>query len=309
MGVFMTFSKSLSAVRLALSSVVLFAAVAAQANTLPPNNLGRQDHLFGANGTEAEFNQVIDEVIAEYQPIVKAHGATLTIERLWKDTTVNASASQTGNEWQLHMYGGLFRRPEMNHDGFAAVVCHELGHHLGGFPVKVRFGSTSWAADEGEADYFATQVCLKRIWNNDLANNAAAAKTAPKAVINGCNAAYSNKGQRDLCYRIANAGLPLAQLLATLNGTDPKALDVTKTDKAVVSSTFQDHPQAQCRLDTYFQGAICGANFDPNVIPGKGNPKGDNSLEAEQVSAHYSCTKSGNFKAGLRPTCWFKPRM
>ena len=68
--------------------------------------------------------------------------------------TVNANASQRGRTWIVNMYGGLARRPEITPDGFAMVLCHELGHHMGGFPFV-----SGWAANEGQSDLFATLSC------------------------------------------------------------------------------------------------------------------------------------------------------
>ena len=70
------------------------------------------------------------------------------------------------NFYKVIMFGGLARRPEITADGFLLVVCHELGHHLAGYPFI-----DDWAANEGQADYFATQSCTKNIWQNDNETN------------------------------------------------------------------------------------------------------------------------------------------
>jgi Zn-dependent protease with chaperone function len=54
------------------------------------------------------------------------------------------------------MFGGLARDPLVTKDGFSAVICHEIGHHIAGAPRK----GFSWASNEGQADYFATTKCL-----------------------------------------------------------------------------------------------------------------------------------------------------
>src|SRR6478609_3194601 len=144
----------------ALSGLVLSAAVA-KADFLPPNDLWKEDGLLSAAGgiSQDEFNAVIDEAEAYYKPIVSGFGGSLKVNRLWSDSTVNASATQSGSSWQVNMYGGLARRPEVTRDGFALVLCHEIGHHLGGYPY-----SSAWAANEGESDYFATLACGRQLW-------------------------------------------------------------------------------------------------------------------------------------------------
>ena len=159
----------LKKVALPLAALVLVSMIAAapaapkhRESFLPPNNL---KHRIGAKDsggiTEAQFNQVMDQMQAVYGPIVAAHGATLQINRLWTDDTVNASAQQEGTTWILNMYGGLARDKSVTQDGMMLVACHEMGHHLGGAP---RYGGMDWAADEGAADYFANARCLHRMF-------------------------------------------------------------------------------------------------------------------------------------------------
>ena len=93
--------------------------------------------------TEQEFNDAIDKVEAIYSPIISAKGKTLQVERKWDDGTVNAYAQQVGNTWKVSMFGGLARHETITSDGFTLVVCHEVGHHLGGLPKKKSWWSSS----------------------------------------------------------------------------------------------------------------------------------------------------------------------
>lgn len=256
-----------------------------------------------SNIDEPTFNKIIDGVMAFYVPIAKAHGANLTVEKRWTDTTVNAFADQAGNNWTIHMFGGLARRPEITPDGFALVVCHELGHHFGGYAFYP--GRMAWAAAEGEADYFSTQACAKAVWGHSIEKNARFRSHVESTSKEACDATYANPNERDLCYRSADAGLSLATLLGTLSGTPVPHIETP--DPSVVKSTFVDHPQAQCRLDTYFEGALCTKGFDPTVIPGKGPQGGMNNPDAEVAARNSTCMMRDNPKAGFRPLCWFKP--
>ena len=121
---------------LALLSLAALPATAL-ATILPPNDLDKEDCLecerVNSNGGEAEFNATIDKLQKLFAPIVAKHGAKLTIEKRFKDPTVNAFASQPSEtDWRVVMFGGLFRRAEVTPDGFAMVVCHEIGHHISG---------------------------------------------------------------------------------------------------------------------------------------------------------------------------------
>lgn len=270
---------------------------------MPENNLHLEKLDEPSNIDEKMFNDLIDQVTKIYEPIIDGHKAELKVNRLWDDKTVNASANQTGNSWILNMYGGLARRPEITPDGFQMVVCHELGHHLGGFPLK----GARWAGNEGQADYFATQSCAHEIWKDQKDVNAASRKDVPSKVKAACDAQWTTTAEQNLCYRTALAGQSLANLLAKLGNLGVP--DFSKPDATVVKKTNDNHPKAQCRLDTYYQGALCTKHFDMQVIPGKDHPSGQGSAEAEQEAEKFSCGGVYMKDPGIRPTCWFKSQL
>lgn len=289
---------------LSVASLVVVLSSTANARFLPRNNLHLQDRHFASNGIdEKKFNEIVDYVAKFYAPIVESHGAKLVVDKRWNDSTVNAYAEQSGNNWEVHMFGGLARRPEITPDGFAMVVCHELGHHLAGYYF---YGNGDWASAEGEADYFATHVCSKVIWGKQAQFNRRFLAKHSMQASNTCDNVYADVDARALCYRTVEAGLSLAKLLAAL-GNDPVP-SVDTPDKNKVSSTATGHPEAQCRLDTYLSGSLCPQFFDVKTIPGKRADGGSNSPDAEKEAFHFSCSNSSNYQIGLRPRCWFKPQ-
>ena len=166
---------------------------------LPKNNYKIPVNNFQEGGiTEAQFNAVITKVAKYYEPIVKAHGGVLKVNRLWKDGTVNASAERDGNTWIVNMYGGLARHRVVNEDGFTLVMCHETGHHLGGYPI---ISGDDWASNEGQSDYFATMKCFRRI--NEKANNVKRLSQAqvPAIVKEACSKQFKSADEIALCAR------------------------------------------------------------------------------------------------------------
>ena len=286
-------------------SVCAQIAQSAQASILPPNNLHLQDRLlFTNNISEQEFNAIVNKIINAYKPLVVAHGAVLKSNNLWSDSTVNASAEQSGNSWIINMYGGLARRSEVTPDGFAMVVCHELGHHLGGFAF---YGDSDWASSEGQSDYFATQACAQKIWKAEKTENAKFRQTVLPFEQRNCDAIWKTPDEQNLCYRTVAAGQSLANLLSALNnGAVP---NLQTPDATVRPVTQTAHPDAQCRLDTYFQGALCTVPFDQALIPGRNHLEGQLSLAAERVAASKSCTTAFGYLNGVRPRCWFAPKL
>lgn len=288
--------------RLSAWFLALLVSVPALASTstsfLPPNNLSGEPSLDGGL-TEAQFDATITSVEGFYAPIVKAHGATLKINRLWSDNTVNSDAEQpTPTDWEINSYGGLARRPEVTPDGFALVLCHELGHHLGGFPF---YPQDPWAADEGQADTHATSDCGYKIFAPNADLRQAALEQIPADLKAKCDAHHAAAGEREICYRIIAASKSLADLLAALEGTKV-AYDTP--DTSTVTTTNDDHPAAQCRLDTYVAGALCGAaKWDYSLIPGK-SAADHNSVEAQTEAFAHSCEGDPETQ---RSRCWFAP--
>lgn len=261
---------------------------------LPTNNFKISVNQKRAGGlTEAQFNAVIDEVEGLYAPIVaqEAGAPVLKVVRNWTDATVNAYAQQIGKEWRVSMFGGLARHETITADGFRLVVCHEIGHHIGGAPRKTSAWASPWASNEGQADYWATLKCLRRVWNDE--DNAAVIATMeiPAELSAKCGSNLSGE-ETAVCIRGGMAGLSVAKLFQALY-TEVNAPKFETPDAKVVVKTDDNHPATQCRLDTYFQGALCEKSFNENV-----------EAKSEVTG---TCHGSTGQKIGLRPLCWFKP--
>jgi hypothetical protein len=284
---------------LPLAASVLMSLIAAAPSApkhresfLPPNNLKHGISAKDSGGiTEAQYNEVMDRLEAIYTPIVAARGGHLVLKRLWTDNTVNSSAEQQGSDWIINAYGGLARDKAITQDGEALVVCHEMGHHLGGAPL---YGGMDWAADEGEADYFANSKCLHRMFSDTAAANF----TKPKANSDdlalakaACAKSYKDAKDQAVCVRSAVAGESVTALFTELSGDAPSHFDTP--DQSVVSATNDEHPASQCRLDTYFQGSLCNKSWTIDM-----------SMTDPAVGG---CVLSQGYTSGMRPFCWYKP--
>lgn len=196
--------------------VLLFCISASQAfaTFAPPNNLEIYDDVQAYRVTKANFDRAIALVTKTYGPEISAKGAILHINNLWSDPTVNAEAYQdeiNGVPYlMINAYGGLARYGQLTTEGYVGVLCHELGHHIGG-PPRV-----DWASVEGQADYWGFKNCMRRVMS------------AASAAV---------------------AGQSLGDTLASLS-REPRPKPTTP-DRTKVSRTMTDHPNAQCRLDTF----------------------------------------------------------
>ncbi len=210
---------------------------------------------------------------------------------MWSNPTVNASTNRTGNVWEFNMYGGLARHEKMSIDGFKLVVCHELGHQLGGAPKNVMFYVKKlWSTNEGQSDYFATTKCLRRVFKASETAELIRTQNINDDAKAECAKVWSNPSDADMCMRLSMASKSVAETLASLR-PNSAAISFVTPDQNQVRKTFNGHPAAQCRLDTYFQGSLCTVSGDvmfDNVDMKKG-----------------ACTELTH-EMGNRPRCWLK---
>lgn len=285
-------------------------SIQASASFLPVDiqedlNITRQSDM-----TEAEYKSILSNVEQIYAPIAKMHGGRLSISGSWKSSTLNAGARQMFGFWQVDISGALARHPDLTRDGFTLIVCHELGHHLGGYAFAPSDSPLMgvWAASEGQSDYFATQACVRKLWSNETATNSEFRSTVSKVVRKTCDAAWNNSGEQELCYRALAATESMTKTMASILKL-PAPPKIESPDQTEVAKTSARHPKTQCRMDTSVQGALCQATFDEKLIPGKKTSGGKFGVEAEREAAATSCMAYSNYNSGLRPACWFKAQL
>jgi hypothetical protein len=238
------------------------------------------------NMTKLEFEETIQKVVDIYQPIFKEKRMILRSFANWNSDSVNARATRSGRTRRIIMYGGLGRHPMLYEDELLLVTCHEIGHHLGGAP---RAGI--WASGEGQADYFTSLKCLRRVFREhpkEIDHS-----KVPEAIKKECNTVFADTLEAQICMRTKLASIQLMTVFSMINERDV-APSVDARDANVVTRTNHRHPLVQCRYDTLAAGAICPVDFNEDV-----------SNKDETVGTCHQ--KNGHIK-GLRPRCWFAPR-
>lgn len=238
---------------------------------LVANDLTRQEYEKTLTHFERFFSAWVEEKLSSELIVFKA----------WTANTVNAFAERSPGKVMINLYGGLARHPEVTRDGMVAVLCHELGHHLGGYPKK---SGNTWSSAEGQSDYFATAKCLRIYWENE--NNEVA--HVPAFVRSECARSFSTRPEQALCERMSLAGRSVAKLIQVLDHDSLEPRFETP-EPEIARRMVYTHPIAQCRLDTYFQGSLCPisayADFDD----------------------HNQHVGACNEERGVRPRCWFVP--
>jgi hypothetical protein len=247
----------------------------------------RRISVFNKTGMdEVTFNLVIDHFTKVYEPIVKESGYTLKVHRLWNDDTVNANTTVSGKYWIVNAFGGLARHEMMDAETYLAVMLHEIGHHLGGYPKK------SWATNEGGADYYATLKGFRLMIQSGAISNIYDAPVPP-SVSKMCAVQHKSAQEIAICKKSSFIGYKLARVLNNLSNSSAN-ISFDTPDKKEVLETYNGHPKAQCRLDTYFAGSVCGKSHK-------------DELSADSP-CQGACAEECNDITGVRSRCWYRPK-
>jgi hypothetical protein len=292
---------------------------AAKGAILPPHATSFKNHTNPDGSSDSSISQqdletVVSKIKKVFVPIVDQHGGKLRIETYWEDQTINLYAEQVSFSWFIHVFGGFVRLPHLSLDALTMAICHELGHHLAGFPFK-----TTWSTAEAQADYFANHVCTHQLWQNDLEVNLDHAERIDPNSHARCLGAYEDLPNQALCFRKATAALNLSQVMAKV--LNEPEIDPNSRPQERVAKTLYEHPNTSCRFETFVRAALCPKPFDLYKIPGRiprkivpvpSPPRGSNELWAEQESAKFLCVFDGDLVSeflGARPECWFASRL
>ena len=249
-----------------------------------------QDKVDAGNISKKEFLRIIDRVKKIYVPIFKDLDMNFKIEHLWEDKQQNAFAGMSGSDRFILLYGGYARQKLMTPDAYLSIVCHEIGHHLGGFPKKM---NSTWSSSEGQADYFSTLKCMKEVLESDSENSSVAdSLDLPEQIKLQCRLQFSDEDQYSICLRSSKASEDYGKVIANIlvPGSE-KYISLTTPATELAFVTNLRHPSAQCRADTKFQGALC--NVSPLI-----------SLDDEDETIG-TCNLNDFNILGNRPACWF----
>lgn len=239
--------------------------------------------------TEKEFNDVIAKLVRIYQPEFEALGEKLVLVGSWDYDDVNAVAYRIGKEDWIQVYGGLARQPSLTRDGLALVLCHEIGHYLGGFPIYNDEGKLSF---EGEADYFSTLKCARKFFADEDNAKAIADQKIEPLVKETCEKQFARNTDRLLCLRSSLAAFSMASVANDNSDDGGIDLKFSTPDTSRLGYTERSYPGVQCRLDTMFAGLSCA------VDPALSRSKDDYRIGACFVPQD---------RTGYRPYCWFEP--
>lgn len=179
---------------------------------------------------------------------------------------------------------------ELSLSDWTIVLCHEVGHLIGGAPfVKTNPNDGDDISAEGQADYFAAAKCLRRLWINPIANLTAMEKW-PKSLMNDLKMQACESAQ---CMRIVGS---FFQFYYRLNPQSKMSISERSTEFTRDTKAGYVSNSAQCRLDTILAGALCPVSEHESY-----------STRNQKDGACTSIDSREEYRKYARPACWFNP--
>ncbi len=236
------------------------------------------NHRFGEIPDQTLYS-IINRIKSIYSPVMREEwGKSFDIYVL---KTFKSLANANTDEdlwWSVNLGLEFLKQPYMTEDSIVALICHEIGHFLGGPPKYVT--NNVWASIQGPADYFAASQCLRRYFEGQDNQSIVSKMPVPRYVTVKCQDNFSHPEDTAVCQRGAMASFLLIVALAiereTVSAVQSVSFQTPDTSSFIEIPTTQ--PSSQCRLDTYFQGVLCNRPRDDETCLGPD---------------------------GQRPRCWF----
>lgn len=208
------------------------------------------------------FFQILEE---EFGSQVANASKPMSASFDWKQIYLGAGALLNDGNFTIMLWGGMVRAPFMNYGILASILCHEVGHRLGGKPHQIIQGEEHWSSAEGQSDHFAATVCLPKVYQRLL-------KQHPKYLAQEVEPMASRICQNSLmkpqCIWTATSGIDMIQFLQVYYERDIPFAQPDQTPKEIVTETLHSrYPSYQCRMEIFKAGASCEQGLNCPRLP------------------------------------------
>jgi len=172
------------------------------------------------------FHTIPFEIYSLFKEEIEQLIYPLKLDLQWQSPFFGAGVSFYDQNYRLMVLGGMSRMKEMTLDAYAAVICHEFSHLLGGEPRQT-IENAEWASSEGQADFFAASVCLPRYFK------------FKKIPIN------------EISKKIEKAGYEFTNLAMQVESKKTSIARHTIFNKKVNETLINRYPTLQCRYEQF----------------------------------------------------------
>lgn len=173
----------------------------------------------------------------------------------WEQPYFTAYTAEVNHKMKLGFWGGMARIPGMNDDAIALITCHEVGHIIGGAPyIQIPLSQYDGLSSEGQADYFATNICLKEYFLTLADTISYLNKSLPKKLQDQCKRFSDQTIGKAICLRVMN-GIEGFRHVMMLMKPELGNVQYHLEDTSIAQQTnFNNYPTNQCRVDTFKAG-------------------------------------------------------
>lgn len=166
-------------------------------------------------------------ILGLYNKEISNLGRPVILDAKWESPYMGAGAVKRSDRYEIMVLGGTVRIEGFSKEAYATIICHELGHIIGGAPYQ-DFVGTQWSSREGQADFFAASDCLPRYYKS---------------------LGYSEEESHAA---IEQGGYDfLASMMGFSSATRDQSLERSYVELAPVSKTLRGYPSLQCRYETF----------------------------------------------------------
>lgn len=225
-----------------------------------------------ASVSEVDYQKITNALSSIYGKKIEEHTGHLKFTLKQSAQAPNAYAAKNSDgTWEVTVISTLLSLTEQTKASLGIILCHEVGHFLGGEPYvvgiqmtpAVRSRAPKKMSCEGQADYFATSECMKALVlklpdlfsdNDGLLN---------PMVNQYCDESYLEKNESHLCSEtlIASyqATLIYKKIMELINvpASFFGRMENESTDRTL--NIVGEYPSLDCRYETFIKGALCSS--------------------------------------------------
>lgn len=176
---------------------------------------------------ESDLYLIGARILSLYAHEVSKLGRPIILDAKWNSPYMGAGAVKKNDRFEIMVLGGTVRVDGFSKEAYATIICHELGHIIGGAPYQ-DFAGTEWSSREGQADYFAASQCLPRYYRS------------------------LGHSEASILDKIEQGGYDfLASMMSFSSATREQSLERVFVPMAPVETTLRGYPSLQCRYETF----------------------------------------------------------
>lgn len=182
--------------------------------------------------SERDFVEIPKKILALFSQELKSKKYPVQFDTRWNSPYFGAGVSLYNQKFNIVVFGGMARIDGMTKEAYATVICHELGHIIGGAPYSKMKGY-EWSSIEGQADFFAASVCLPRYFIS------------------------LGVGQKSLKNEIEASAYEFFETVKFVSSeTKNQPLIRWHATQEVAKETIQGYPSIQCRYENYRESSV-----------------------------------------------------